>query len=372
MKFDAERALTLTQRFDFPRHAGTEGERRAADLVAEEFERAGLSVERRAVPPRRLPDALIFGTLAMWFGFVIGRVFAGWSPAVGFGAAVLVLGSLIATGWVRRRSDRAAPGRSENVLGTRPGEAEAPVRVLFLAPLDTPPPVRVVLARRGVLALFAALAAVLVAPGLTDETGLRRVAGPIVLLGHWVSVVSWIVAPRVRARGPSPGDHRSGLAALAELARGWTRGAGARIETRFGALGDSARHQAGARALARDMAHWPAKPTLVIHLDAPGLGPTLRLVGRARTLSLAQEAARDLWIPHRASSWIGRSLGHEPFRGRETWGVSLCGERRVARIDPAALAAAAQLATEIALRWARQRRAADQDESRARSSQKPG
>jgi hypothetical protein len=372
MKFDAERAMALVRQFDFPRQAGTEGERRAADLIAGEFERAGLSVERRAISSPSLPSALWLAGLGLWSWFVIGRVLAGWSPDVRTGAVVVVIGSLIVAFWIRGRSERVSSSPSENVIGTRPLDASPPVRVLFLTHLDTPPPGPVVLARRGLLALFAVLAAILVVPGLSDGSGLQPVMGPIVLVGHWLSVLLWIVAPQGRAWGPFPADNRSGLAVLAELARVWTRGGGARIETWFIALGDSSQDQAGARSLARDVRRRPARPTLIIHLDAPGLGPDVRLVGRARALSLARAAARDLWIPHRASSWIGTALGHQPFQGRGLAGVSLCGDRRASRIDPAALAAAAQLATEIALRWARRERETAQDESAARSSQNSG
>src|SRR5690349_13692910 len=59
MRFDAERALALVGRFAGPRPAGSDAERRAADLVAEHFARAGLRVERREVVGSRLAERVV-------------------------------------------------------------------------------------------------------------------------------------------------------------------------------------------------------------------------------------------------------------------------------------------------------------------------
>ena len=54
LKFDAQRVLEDAGRFAFPRMAGTEGERRAVDLVADALKDTGWSVEqsRTPTPPR--------------------------------------------------------------------------------------------------------------------------------------------------------------------------------------------------------------------------------------------------------------------------------------------------------------------------------
>jgi hypothetical protein len=374
MKFDADRAMDLTRRLDFPRHAGTEGERRAADLVAGAFERAGLRVGRHAIPGRstRLPrDTVLWVGLGLWFWFVIGRVIPDTFPTSRAVGAMSTALSLLAAFWLRRRPGRGSSGPSQDVIGTRPPEGSTPARVLFLTHLDTPPPHRVVLVRRGVLTLFATLAVILVAPGFL--VGLRPVVGSAVLVGQWLSIILWIVAPRIGTRDPFPADNRSGLAVLAELACTWTGDAQGRIETWFVAIGSDASEQGGLWGWIRPVApQWPAKPTLVIHLDAPGLGPVVRLGGRGEALSLAATAAEDLWLPHRISSRIPTVPGLRPFARLGLPGVGLGGDRRATRIEPALLAATAHLAIEIALRWARQHREAAQDDSLARSSQKPG
>ncbi len=82
------------------------------------------------------------------------------------------------------------------------------------------------------------------------------------------------------------------------------------------------------------------QPVLVVDLDAPGLDGKLVLDGHERYL--AARAAQNLWLPYR----VGRDF--------LTPGLRLGSIRDRGAIDPALLAAAAQLLCEVALRWSRQ------------------
>jgi hypothetical protein len=188
----------------------------------------------------------------------------------------------------------------------------------------------------------------------------------------WVSLL-FQVRYWLRSGRPSLGDNRTGLATLAELAEALPTRLHERVEIRLAAVGGSSAGQLGSLSLADEIRRRsPAKPTLVINLDSPGLGPELRLVGTGRGLEVARGAAKDLWIPHRVSRSRFCVLDHRPFQLNEIPAVSLCGDRDGARIEPATLAATAQLVTEIALRWAREGATAPQAVSLPRSFQKPG
>jgi hypothetical protein len=268
MRFDAKRAAEWSGRFWVPRAAGTEDERRAAQVVADALESSGLRVEQRAVPGSR-------------------------------------------------------PGRvlTTNVIGRRELEPPPPVRVVFQTSLD--------------------------------EFDSTRTYLP-----------AWIARRRTRERerGPSVADNCTGLALLLELARTWPPGTRPRMETCFVAAGGRALGGVGVHDLVAAIAHeWPHRPTLVIGWLAPGIGPGLALTEQG-TGQLAETAAQDLWIPH-------QRLGGRRLR-RELWPASRHGPAFVGMIGDAvatgrsdivaqvvdvdALGRAAQFATEVALRWAKE------------------
>jgi hypothetical protein len=160
---------------------------------------------------------------------------------------------------------------------------------------------------------------------------------------------------------PDPRDNRTGLAVLLELARGWPTGTDRRIETRFVATGGRTLGRAGLRALLHAIStEWPARPTLLVEWLAPGIGPGLALREQG-TGRLAATAAADLWIPHRIIHRAALGREHWPFGRHGPGYIGMVGDaiaKPRARgaapvIEPEALGRAAQLATEVALRWAR-------------------
>jgi len=158
-----------------------------------------------------------------------------------------------------------------------------------------------------------------------------------------------------------PGDG-SGPALLVEMARAWPKAWSARFEPLLVAAGGMNFGFAEIREMVRLFREeGDEKPTLVVVILAPGVGQELTIRGRPRTLlRLVQDAARSLWIPVKTvvlppgmlwgPSW--------PSTNRVPDHIVLTGcsyrDAQPPPVEPAALARAAQLAAEIALRWVKQ------------------
>jgi hypothetical protein len=371
MRFDASQALGWAETFAFPRRAGTEGERRAAEIVAEELARVGLRIERVAVQGARLP-----AWAEAWLGWV---GVAGWATA-------LALATRLGASWPSRlvlafvgvlwlflnavegfRRVVAWPRRlaATNVVAWRDDAPEAPVRVVFQTPIDTFDPGRAIVPPwldTPVLGLLLAMLILLELFSSAGSTG--RPAWPVPMLLGLLWLATGGRAWRLIRRGgsePDVRDNRTGLAVLLEQARSWPRATHARIETRFVATGGQTLDRAGLRALFRAIEdEWPAKPTLVVEWLAPGIGPGLALLERG-TGRLAETAADDLWMPYRVIHRAGALRDHCPPGRRGPSFVAIVGaaiDRAPTDrpIEPDALARAAQLATEVALRWAKENR----------------
>lgn len=385
MKFDVARAMEWVDRFAFPRRARSEDECRAADLLAARFQELGWHVERSEtrVGCRRssLVLLVLLGSLlydyALWRALRLSFPGAGVPIRVAALAGLMTLVVALAAAVAGRRGLRTLRGwigtsRPErmrralvNLVASHPGQGEPRARVVILSHLDTASHEASVLGCVGTVLILALLAY------------LHARMHPVLHL--WEGPIGFLVLALVAIRlalfqaHPYPGDNRTGLAVLAELAEALPARLHDRLEVHLAAVGANAPAQLGSFTLASEMVrHWPPKPTLAINLDSPGLGPELIVHGRGPALEVASAAARDLWIPHRVARWPYRGLDHRPFLLCGISGISLAGHRRAAQIDPAGLASSAQLVTEIALRWARRAVEQDQPETLARSSQNPG
>lgn len=280
-------------------------------------------------------------------GVLLARGHASWPIRLAIVAAALAaLGPL--TRVALRFVDRSWPDvETRDVAGGGPIAGTPPVLVIFVAPLSP------TIARweassmwlETVLGVLVFVGLSLAIVGGRDEVGL----GVLVML--WV-MIALRVAPSAKRidRAGSLADP-SGLAVLVELARTWPKGTSARLEARFVATGGDHLDLSRVEAIGGEPT---TKPTLVVCLG-PGLGSELALASRGLG-DLADSAAVDLWIPHRWArrpAFVARAWRAMPpdrglvcLRGGK-------GEAGPARIEPEALGRAAQLATEIALRWAR-------------------
>ena len=327
MRFDAERALAEADEFAFPRLARSPGERRGADLLVAKLTAAGLAADRRDAAPPKVPGLAILAGLVAWLWLATGRALPeatllGRFGLLAAGIALLLSAILRLAESVRRQG---LDGKAQQLLAARPGDAGAAARVVFVTRLYTINSRAILRLHWALLILVVTVGAFLMTPWAAGLIGSTRWAGPALLAAHWGGLVLMFAAPKGGPQAPWPGDNRSGLSALAELARAWPKTADRRVEVRFAATsgrGDLA------RIIARE---WPAKPTLVVVLESPGLGDGLILDARGAARPLARSAAEALWIPPatgdagpapRWSGTGGRSSTRRPSRpSRETRNV---------------------------------------------------
>ena len=394
MKFDAARAMKVVDELGDPRFAGPDGEARVADFVAEQFATMGYQVERLAVVGSQWPRR--FASWAGWLGYGLlitsayGLILLDRIVASVLGVPFLLFGLLLFADLVGsgpRLGHRWPPfGSAPVVLASLPRSSPAPVKVVFHASLEglRPSLFHVILRikYRDIFWingwLFACLMmALLTRVGIWFRPGkdynivfhniLIRYVSPAILAFNWIvilGVVPWEFH-RVRLRGRPGAPERRGLAVLLELARNWPRTESRPIEPVFVAAGGQQLDHAGAREIARRF-EWDvtSRPSLLILLLAPGAGESLWLATRDPRLpfvrssdTLARNAARSLWIPCQ----MVHSSALLPFWPIADWGpvVAILGSDPRAYPDaatnPQALHRAAQLATEIALRWAKPR-----------------
>jgi hypothetical protein len=450
MKFSTDQAMAHIRALDYPRPAGTEGERRAAEYISGEFDRHGLLVERQPVLASRAWGAWLRPALWLLVPALIAIGAATWNDGVffvmGLSFAAMALILMVVEGPPGSLARRLPPRvGSQLLVARRGGPLPASARVIFLSSLDSPQPswsrmsrlwsgsililagaelwmlsmnrppnrpgwwlntlVYVILAlssgfmariapvgspwKRGPrpICVLAAIGFLLAMTWLGKIVPAPRAMALAVLGVIWIGAAFRAFEPFPDSGGAGPGDNRSGIALLLELARAWPKGASQRIEAWFVATGADGLGSAGARQFASVFfKDEEPKPTLFVGLESPGFGSNIILKGSGPAREIGEAAARDLWIPHLSAErgWFeGRvSRFGRIFAGPDCSTVVLAGSSvpldgygpgfQTSELDPALIAASASLATEIALRWARRQKGEGQDESRARSSQNPG
>jgi hypothetical protein len=390
MKFDPARATAIFEKLGEPGFQGPAGEERVADCVAGEFERMGLSVERREVHGSRFPQRA--GPWIWWLGYgiLISTLFATLlldKPIPGIIAFLL----LAARGmWALDASTRTAIRLGRRMrpivaaplaIAQTPDNAHPSIRIVFQAVLggvrrDILHSVRM---KRIYVYCVHAVFISLVGLTLASKFGKRPERGwfllpitTLVFIFLWIAILFLLFWEYRQSRlAARKGEvERWGLTALLELARVWPRHPSRQIEAVFVAAGGQRLDFAGSREVLRILeSEWPRKPSLLVLLIAPGAGERLRpsekplrIAGRYQSgTDLAKDAAASLWIPIQTddlfsllSYWPSEKLTVvEP--------VALIGSDPSAHFEasdsPEALQRATQLAMEIALRWAKQKAA---------------
>jgi hypothetical protein len=348
MRFDAERAAALAATFEGPRGPGTPALDAAADRCASLFSEAGLVVTRSSrthvcdPPPasRSVVWGAIIAGLLLALTTLLARLLIGPDPftlALGFGglAALALMDRRMNTGhWWRRRVQ--VPVVEGRVPG-EPGRAGA-VRVVFVARLDS--------ARSRRARTMSVVVAIAEVVWVFALVGGAWAIGPwfwLGLAGPWLMVALGVLAFlggwSMTEMAPEMSDGRTGLAVLAEMARGWTGRPGSRLEPLFVALvaADPDATRAVLDALNADM---------IIGFEAPGAGPgPLVLAGPARLHAVG--IATDLHVP----AVVGGAAIELPT------GFVVTGREGDSAIDAARLVASAQVAHEAVLRRAGQKEA---------------
>jgi hypothetical protein len=370
--FDVEQAYEHTSRLCYPRRVGSGGEARAADYVAAHFVQIGLDCRRESFRvsffSAEVGNRLVF--LACAGLALLGARAVAEQPAVA--ALCWMLAALFVNApWrMQRFFGPAWPPRttSENVVGTLPTTAAAPVRVVFMAHYDTksqlfPTGIRVILVTAsallcGALALLA-LAAAIGMPGALHALGAWRLTAVVLVL------LGGLLANITGNRSAGALDNGSAVGTLLELARTWRPRSELPLEAVFVATGSEEVELDGARDfLRRHAAWWLEKPTLLINLESVGAGSGVYLAGEPEALALARQVAQELGIQHATLGVLGAGMDHEPFADRCLPAVSILGDvvrasfamhslrDNMTIIEKPALERAGRLAGQLAWRWA--------------------
>jgi hypothetical protein len=399
MKFDAARADSLAHELAESRYAGPDGVANAADLVAHEFEAMGLRVERRDLVGSRPRRVAAQGIGWLIYGLLLTAVYALIRPDSVVSAilalALLNLGfywlGAVLAGRIRSGRGRTQVESAPIVIAFPAGAPPSPARVVFQAALgglspEVFHPIKwayrvLLLLKMGAIVLFWCGATFRILSFLAIRMGASLLPDRLTaLLSHanlifvrdllpgllvlaWVGITGLFLWELRQARDtevPSRIDRR-GLAVLLELARAWPRTGTRPIEPVFVAAGGHRLEDTGSReeVLRLLRPEWSHSPSLLLVFVEPGAGEGVALFTMdsryADLYELAERAARDLWMPIRACESLPSSP-LLPFGVDHPLAVLIGSDPRVTpgdAADPQALHRASQLATEIALRWAR-------------------
>lgn len=277
--------LETVRKFSFPRFPGTEGEKRAADLFAEELSGLGWNVTREPFDASASAMHRI-RTLALGLAAALAIIIGITEPFVPLFASVagvvLLLLLVRSSSWPRFFEswfDDAPILESQNIHAGRSSE---PARVILLAHLDSKSSrdstfvaVSLILGG-GLVTAYLVLRAALAALGIADPAPL-----------HWTFPLSLgIAAALVRALWNPPGnlspgamDNASGLAVLIAAARTFPRDPGLNCErVQILATGSEEIGLAGAfRWIQAHESHLD-RATVFVNLDSVGVGQGLLAV----------------------------------------------------------------------------------------------
>ncbi len=349
--------LASVRELSFPRFPGSDGERRAADIVAGRFANLGLDVIREPFTTSRSAVhryRLVLQSLAAAGALAIGAL-APFAPlAAGLVTLTLVIFARFAGGWPRfieSGFDRGPMLQSENVVARRAAPGEAPVRFVVLAHLDsksarwpTLVPVAVIL-----LSLLA-----IVVLGIWSLLAALRGAQPP---PAWLSLpLGFVVAgglllmTRNTSGDESPGamDNASGLAVLLEAARALPADpALSEAELVFLATGAEEIGLAGAvHWLRAHAAGLDKRRTVFVNVDSVGCGRGLLALaprgfapGGRSMRSVIRAAGRAAGVPVRQLAVLpGVGVDTMPIAARGFASVTLLGQvlgRAAARVHSA-------------------------------------
>ncbi len=381
MKFDTARASAIFEKLGDPAFTGPHSEGHIADFVAGELARMGWKVEQREVTGSRFPQRV--GPWIGWLGYG-ALVTAGFLLTLESSPLSIVLVFvlfLLTVRWIDALlSNRIRLGRRRRpldtaplVIGTLAAEPSPPVRVVFQAVLgglktdffQSFSQNRYFVIQSANVCIWALIFMTTLA-GMNPEQYVKVTlvsisSVPFFLV--WVMILcilSWEYHQSRSIGGLDLADRR-GLAVLIELARSWPRDRSRQIEPVFIAAGGQRIDYAGSREVVRIVeTEWPRKPTLLVLFFAPGAGEAIRIApGMTHLQELANESAKSLWIP----IWGDDCWTLSPFWPLEevrAEPIALIGSEPTmffeSAVSPEALHRAAQLATEIALRWAKKKK----------------
>lgn len=378
MRFDAKRAIADAIDLDFSRSPGSDEERRAAMIVAEKLRSAGLDVEIA-----ESSGNIRFGVIESIYSWIayclcacVSVVFVLIRWPEGLPAVVMSMPFLLLlTDYdISIFNPLRKPTKTPVVIATpsdrnfRSPIGEKKPKIVFAAKLE-----RVVddlsmrrIRRPTTIGFVSASLLIRFAPFFQSVSNRPEAAALISLLILLISIFGLRRSlKQIRESRTIDRSNASGLAMLVELARNLTDPRARRLDVRFivtGAfLGDGS---AGIETIGKRLVkERPRSRSLIIELDATGIGPSWTIVSSG-SFDLAAKAAADLRMPiksTRRSYEIGDLRNNtnqlidymtliggtdvEPRGGKSNKSIEH------SPLDAGRIAAAAQLAVEIALRY---------------------
>ena len=315
-QIDGERIRSAARRLAFPRAAGSAGDRRVIELLAEQFRSAGLEVTVEPFSYDIRPAYRALRGLLVSVALLVGSAgaLAGRSPAL---ATAVLVTAMLAGGvflgwspWLERLYRGAGPIRTANVEGRR-RVADPRLTLILMAHHDSKSQ-SLTLPYRIALTLVAILGALVL--------GLLLVGGelfavppappwlPAALGGGAAAALLTLSTLRSGNRSPGGVDNAGSLGILLELARQPGRELPDDVELIFLSPGAEEDHMVGAmRWLDLHLEELAGRPTWAINLDGAGIPGRVALLERfgfGRSFSpplsrAARRAARRLQIPVR-------------------------------------------------------------------------
>jgi hypothetical protein len=391
MNFDASRVESLLRALGDPRYAGPDGEANVADFVSGQFTEMGLDVQRRQVTGSRFPRRAAPWVAWLGYGFLVSSVYGLALAANGLRLVLACVLAYFAAAWfeaVVKNLVRPGPWRppletAPVLVASRRGRPPASMRVVLQSLISGVNPDPFLSCFRGpnqrkILFYFLYLfppawaSLFLIFRACAPPGGRRDLLIVSELLAHnvypaflaaaWIVILTVLFRAYGQRRSMAGRDRpdRRGIALLLEMARTWPRTGSRPFEPVFVLAGGQPLDYAGSREVVRLLrSEWSSVSSLLILFFAPGAGDELWLSTSpwsARGLAeVAEDAARSLWIPYRPdrSGVLYSFWPHENLFSV----LALIGSDPRAlddeSVDPKGLQRAAQLATEVALRWAK-------------------
>lgn len=388
---DGRAIYARAQELAFPRYPGTDGDRRAIEVVAEWFDTAGLEVSRETFtydvrPAFRALRLLLLGSaalVALSAGLAEGVLPGPARP----GVALVLLASAFTAGavfltwapWLEGIYASDGPTATVNVVGRRKTEGaagETGTTLILMAHHDSKSQ-SLTLPFRALSTLAAILGVLLLAAvELAVLVGAAPPAGWL-LAASGAACLALVALSTLRSGNRSPGgvDNAGSVAILAELAAVLAAEVSPRVELVFLSPGAEEDHMVGAmRWLERHGADLAGRRVFAINLDGagiPGRVVALERYGFGRRFSprlaaLARRTAGELELPVRGAM-LPPAMGIDaiPFANRGIESLTLasgslnaavlavhsandCGEN----LDPQALADVARLTRTVVLNLA--------------------
>ncbi|MFB6088546.1 MAG: M28 family metallopeptidase, partial [Candidatus Aenigmatarchaeota archaeon] len=229
MEFNVERAFRDLKNLDFPRFAGTEGEKKAREYIRREFEKTGFEVNGEKFT--YFPSMRIFRKLShilQAFLFLSIGYFITINPLTSFILSIVLLIYLfITTRWAKFLGSSllfGKKGTSENIIASHRG-SDTDKKVILMAHYDTksellPIRLRIVILTVSIVGgMFYSLAALGASFG-SMFLSFPIFSDPFLYGGIFLFAITLLLAfNRTGNKSPGIADDGSGLAVMLELAR---------------------------------------------------------------------------------------------------------------------------------------------------------